>query len=199
MNDYFFITTAGEGPSDEAVIERIVDHVGGKVAISHLCSGKQDLLRRLPGFNRAAQLSPWFVLVDLDAVDCAPPFVGQWLPQPASQMCFRVAVRELEAWLLADRVRVATFLGVRQNAIPADPEELQDPKQTLVNIAQKSRLSTIRDELVPHPASGRLVGAGYTGRIIEFATKRWRPEAAAERAESLRRCLHRLTEVRDAA
>jgi hypothetical protein len=41
--------------------------------------------------------------VDLDSdTGCAPPLCEQWIPGPAPFLCFRVAVREVEAWLMAD-------------------------------------------------------------------------------------------------
>jgi hypothetical protein len=56
--------------------------------------GKPDLLRRLSGYNRAAEHLPWVVMVDLDSDEpCAPPFVAAHLPVPAPWMCLRVVVR----------------------------------------------------------------------------------------------------------
>jgi hypothetical protein len=112
-------------------------------------------------------------------------------------MCFRVAVRAVEAWLLADFEAMADFLGVASNKVPRDPERLAAPKEAMVNLARHSRRNAIREDLVPRAGSGRVVGPGYTSRLIEFASDHWRPAMAARRAESLRRaiaCLKRLVE-----
>jgi hypothetical protein len=105
-------------------------------------------------------------------------------------MCFRVAVRAVEAWLLADGEAIAGFLGVARTAIPSrSPDDLDDPKRMLVEIAKSSRRREIREDMVPRPASGRSVGPAYASRLIEFATSAWRPEVAAMCSESLRRAI----------
>ncbi len=193
----FCVTVAGEGPADEAVLRRIVDQVGGNVAIAHACSGKTDVLRRLDGFNHAARISPWFVVVDLDgSAPCAPPARARWLPAPSPLMRFRIAVREAEAWLLAHRDAIASYLSVRLSLVPAQPELLPDPKLALVNLARASRRTAVREDMVPIPGGGRSVGPGYEGRIIDFARNHWDPVVASANADSLRRCLFRLDELR---
>jgi hypothetical protein len=101
-------------------------------------------------------------------------------------------VREVEAWLLADREQIAKFLSVSKASVPDDPESETDPKQTMVNLASRSRRREIREDIIPRPGSGRAIGPAYTSRLIEFASSaktQWRPEAAAEHSSSLRRCL----------
>ncbi len=190
------IAGAVEGMVDEAVLRRLVWHVRGSVKAVYGKNGKTHLRKQLAGYNQAARFSPWLVLVDLDReADCAPLFRAAWLPKPASLMCFRVAVREIEAWLLADRERIATFLGVAVSRVPPDPEAEPDPKRTVVDLARRARRREIREDMAPRPGSGRTVGPAYTSRLIEFAshaTAGWRSEIAAKRADSLRRCLMRL-------
>lgn len=70
-------------------------------------------------------------------------------------MGFRIAVRAAEAWILADRGRVAEWLGVPAARVPHDPDSLDDPKPTLVDLARRSRRSRMRRDLVPREASGR--------------------------------------------
>lgn len=190
------VSGAVEGLVDEAVVERLVEDVGAFPGPVHGKNGKPRLRARINGYNDAARFSPWIVLVDLDQeADCAPPLVRAWLPAPAPQMCFRVAVREVEAWLLADRARIARFLSVRAADVSGDPEALPDPKLALVDLARRSRRREIREDMVPRPGSGRAVGPVYTSRLIEFVTDRqrgWRPSIAARSADSLARCIQRL-------
>jgi hypothetical protein len=103
-------------------------------------------------------------------------------------MCFRVAVHEVEAWLLADRQQMARFLGVNPAKIPQTPDSLGDPKRTLVNLARDSPRRDLREDMVPRPNSGRWEGPAYASRLIEFVHRFWRPSAAESRSESLRRC-----------
>ncbi len=100
-----------------------------------------------------------------------------------------IAVRAVEAWLLADRERIANLLAVSQAKIPLRPEELEDPKQTLVDLARRSRRRTVRDGLVPTKTSGRQVGRDYNELLTDFVVNKWRPSDAARRSDSLRRAL----------
>jgi hypothetical protein len=192
------ISVAVEGITDEAVVRRLILHVGAQPGTVYGKEGKQRLRTQITGFNCAAQHTPWLVLVDLDHdADCAPPLRAKWLPAPARWMCCRVAVRAVEAWLLADSEAMADFLGVAPGRVHRDPESLPAPKEALVNLARYSRRQAIREDFVPREGSGRVVGPGYTSRLIEFASAHWRPAMAARRAESLRRaiaCLKRLVE-----
>ena len=119
--------------------------------------------------------------------------------------CLRTgAVREVEAWLLADAARLGRFLGVPAARIPLSPDTLRNPKQEMVNLARRSRSRSIREDLVPRPEGGRQVGPAYTSRLIEFvqgAANGWRPavvpclrkgEVAAGASNSLARCLRSL-------
>jgi hypothetical protein len=194
-----FITAAVEGNVDEAVVRRLIDHVGATPGPVYGRNGKDHLRRRIANYNQAARLSPWVVLVDLDHdAECAPPLRSAWLPSLSPFMCLRVAVRQVEAWLLADRERLAKFLSVSTSRIPHNPETIEHPKNTLVELARYSRRRDIREDMVPRPGSGRSVGPAYTARLIEFVIserKGWRPEVAARYSDSLNRslrCLRRL-------
>lgn len=187
------ISVAVEGVIDEAVVRRLADHVGARVGPVYGRNGKAKLLNSVKGYNKAAHHSPWVVLADLDRdAECAPPFRSEWLPSIAPLMCFRVVVREVEAWLMADRERIADFLRVPLTTIPLETESVEDPKQTLVNLARRSRRRAIREDMVPRVESGRQVGPAYPSRLIQFVEDRkqgWRPDVAAECSNSLCRCM----------
>jgi hypothetical protein len=193
------ICAAVEGLVDEAVVRRLLEHVGAAPGPVYGKQGKAALRQKIMGYNNAAQREPWVVLVDLDRDhDCAPPLRDAWLPHPAPRLCFRVAVHEVEAWLLADAERLAAFLGVARSRVSQDPESLVDPKVAMVNLARSSRRGDIRDDMVPRAQGEREVGPAYSSRLIEFVSQRWRPEQAARHSESLRRaieCLRRLAEM----
>lgn len=190
------VTVAVEGDVDASVVRRLLADVGAGEGPVHVARGKPKLLNRFGGYNNAATRSPWLVLVDLDRdADCVPPFRQQWMPAPAEHMCFRVAVRMVESWLLADRERFARFLGVSAATLPREPDEVDDPKGVVVELARNSRRRDVREELVPRAGSGRRVGALYPSRLIEFVSGSWRPEEARARSDSLDRCLMRLGEL----
>jgi hypothetical protein len=188
------ISGAVEGIVDEAVVRTLLGHVGREAGTIYVQGGKPRLLAKLGGFNAAARFSPWVVLVDLNGdAACAPDFVTETIPAPSVHMIFRVAVRQVEAWLMADRERLARYLRVSQARVPNDPEAEVDAKQTMVNVARASRDRRVRQDMVPTPGGGRKTGPNYAGRLIEFATQRWRPDVAAARADSLNRCMRRLS------
>jgi len=193
MADTTVISAAVEGIGDEAVVRKLIAHVDAAPGDVYGKQGKSFLRQRIAGYNNAAQRMPWIVLVDLDSdEDCAPPLRDARLPQPAPYLCFRVAVREVEAWLLADAERLASFLRVARTRLPSDPERVDDPKAAMVNLARASRRRDIREDMVPRPGSGRQVGPASSSRLIEFASAHWRPEVAAAKADSLKRAIRSL-------
>lgn len=195
---------AVEGVLDEAVLRRLAADAGIHMGVVFGRSGKPHLRDRIAGYNQAARFSPWIVLLDLDHdFDCAPSLCAEWLPNPTDHMRFRVAVREIESWLLADRAGIAAFLGVPMRMVPSAVDDLDDPKRTLVEIARNSRRRAIREDMVPRPGSGASIGPAYTSRLVEFVQMgkrgRWQPASAAESSPSLSRCIRALAELRKAA
>jgi hypothetical protein len=106
---------------------------------------------------------------------------------------FRVAEREIESWLLANRHSFATFLDVPVARIPERPDLEIDPKNRVVQLARMSRSRRIREDMVPEPGSGRNIGPDYVGRLIEFAVNTWDIDDAAGRSFSLRRAVTALS------
>ena len=190
-----------EGDLDEVVLRRLGEHTGICVGSVYGKKGKRDLQGKIAKYNQAAQFSPWVVLVDLDGeFECAPSLRARWLPSPARHMCFRVAVREVESWLLADRESIARFLSIGQQKVPSSVDDLDDPKQTLIDLARASRRSAIREDMAPRQGSGASVGPAYTSRMTECVRAqgepRWRPDLAAEVSPSLSRCIDALAQLR---
>lgn len=184
------ISAAVEDVTDEAVVCKLIQHVGAEPGIVYGKKGKSHLKSQISGYNSAAKHAPWVVLVDLDQdADCAPPLCAHWLPEPAPHLCFRVAVRGIEAWLMADAEALAPFLSIARGKIPANPEQLGAPKEALVNLARTSRRREIREDMVPREGSGRAVGPAYVSRLIEFASSYWQRAKAAHRSDSLRRAI----------
>lgn len=196
MAEVVYVSTAVEGPLDAAVAERLIREAGAEPHLVLIRNGKAPLLQRAGAYNTAARFAPWLVLVDLDADhECAPLARTQWLASPSTHMCFRIAVREIEAWLLADRSGIASFCSIPVARVPDAPESLRDAKRAIVQLAALSGRRGIRDDMVPSPTSGRETGAGYLARMIEFAQSHWSPAKAAAVAPSLsaaRACLGRV-------
>ena len=190
------ILSAVEGTVDEAVSRRLIEHVDATPGTVYGKNGKAQLRRVIDGYNMAARRSPWLVIVDLNSdAECAPPMSRQWLHKPAPRMCFRIAAREIEAWLLADREALAGFLKLPRSRLPANPEGVANPKRLVVDLARRSPKHAVREDMVPRRGSGREVGPAYASRLIEFVQRSWRPAVAAQHANSLSRCIECLRDL----
>jgi hypothetical protein len=102
-------------------------------------TGNQYIKSNLKKFNEAADFAlPFVVLTDLDAYDCPIALLQEWLPsKPHKRLLFRIAVREVEAWLLADRTNFAKFLGVPVSRITTEPEGIPKPKEFIFELARR--------------------------------------------------------------
>jgi hypothetical protein len=193
------ISGAVEGLLDEAVLIRLIEDSGAAPGPVYGKMGKNHLQKHLRAYNKAAKFSPWLVLMDLDHdADCAPPFKEVCLPNSARGMIFRIAVRAVETWLLADRERLAKFMNISPSRIPVDPESVDNPKRTMVEMARYSRRSRIREDMVPRTGSGRSVGPAYVSTLVEYVNDDqhgWRPGIAGKSSDSLNRCIIRLREL----
>lgn len=179
-----------EGLTDEPVARRILEHAGLAVGTIFSASGSGELDRRLPRYNAAAVHTPWFVLRDLDRHPCPVTLRETLLPQPSSKMMFRIAVREVESWLLADRKALCAFFKLAEGQVPEAPDALADPKARLVQLGMRSRDRRLREGMTP--IRGAPVGREYTQLVTAFALGPWRPAVAARHSESLRRCIRAL-------
>lgn len=191
------VSAAVEGDLDEVVLRAIADYIGFSIGPVYGRRGKPYLLQMLTGYNSAARFSPWIVILDLDRDrECAPEALTAWLPQPAQRMFCRISVRAVEAWLLADRDRIAAMLAISPQRITRNPESLDDPKRHLVDLARNSNRAEIRTSIVPRAGSGRSVGPSYNAKMIEFVSAgRWRIDTARHNSASLQRTLDRLEEL----
>lgn len=153
---------------------------------------------RFGKYCELARHFPTLILTDLDAVSCAPELRGEWvkaakLREPLPQgMAFCIAVREVEAWLLADTDRFADFLGVRRANVAAFPEDVADPKSHIVWLARTSRKKMVRQGVPPQRGSSAKVGLDYNAFLGEFARAAWQPDIAAANSPSLRRALDKV-------
>jgi hypothetical protein len=194
------ISLAVEGELDERVLRELLKQSGCSFApgVCYGKRGKDNLWQNVPRFNMAAQYTPFVVLTDLDNHECAPSLIDQHLPQGKhANLILRIAVREVEAWLLADRKSMAKFLSVSLTRIPQAPDDELDPKETLVNIARKSRKRNIRQDFVPSAKSGRLVGRAYVTLLSDFVLNHWNVEQACHNSPSLARALRALRNFAD--
>ena len=192
-----YITLAIEDSLSEAVATKIVESCGFEIAERLGYRGNDYLKQKASELNRAAARGrPVFLLTDLDSPsNCPPNLIQSWIRgSPNPGFFLRVAVMEVESWVLADREAVAQFLSVPVSRIPRQTDEIAAPKERIVSLARRSRSRTIREALVPAPGSTAPVGNEYNPRLIEFVRESWDLARAASVSPSLKRTLERLRE-----
>jgi hypothetical protein len=189
-----------------------VEDVLGEVVCRKLLTQERILVQQTVGlrgntflrakaldFNRLSLRVPVVMLTDLDHSDlCPADFVRSWLQsaERAPRFFLRVAVHEVESWVIAHRSAFADFVGVSQQAIlPRDTDSIVDPKTYVVQLGRRSRKREIRRALVPAPRSTATVGPGYNRELSRFVREHWHPNEARRASSSLNRTVLRLREL----
>ncbi len=178
----------------EAVARKIILQTGRPFSIGNRFIGRQGygyIKSRIRGFNEAARHTPFFVLTDLDSGACAPLLINEWLGRPINgNLILRVAVHEVESWILAHREGLADFFGIRSNSIPINVDKLPRPKEALIDLARQSNRKNVRVDIVPPDGSSRVQGPDYNGRLAHFVEDHWDPTVAMRNSESLYRAIN---------
>lgn len=178
-----------------SVMEKVMAYTErGYAVIRPLNEGGIDKIRMsLTKYRNASRVLAHVVLVDLDKAPCAAFMREQWgMATLPDAMLFRVAVREVEAWVLADRSGFASFAGIPTSKVSQAPETLADPKQALINLVRQSRNRRLVTELVPEQGTSMSKGPLYNERLGQFVREKWDVAAALQAAPSLKRTVDRL-------
>lgn len=184
------ISLAVEDQLSEAVLKKILSIAEDRFLVSTCYSrgGFGYLKKNISGFNNAAKGIPFLVLTDLDTSECPPTLIKEWLPHPKHpNLLFRIAVREVEAWLLADCNGFVRYLGIAIEGIPLDIEAIKDPKRRLIELAQESKNRCLREAIVPSSKSDARQGPDYNGALISFVNEFWDIKAAMNNSMSLKK------------
>lgn len=197
MNN-IYLTLAVEDPLSEAVARKILCQSDKNYCVNN-CLGLKGygyLKTRINAFNEAAKTLPFFVLTDQD-IGCPPGKINNWLNgKPNSNLIFRIAVMEIESWVMADRMAIADFLSISESHFPYKMDELSDPKQFLLAKARKSRKRSIKEDIVPRDRSTAKIGPNYNARLSDFIRNNWDVHRAKKCSESLNRAFSRVQKYR---
>jgi len=157
--------------------------------------GNGYLRKKLKSWIDLAQRNRVVLITDLDRQRCPASLRQNWsegIDFPETFL-LRVAVREIESWLLADHDAIRSMIG-RSGKLPDNPDLLPDPKQWLLSLAL-SAPRRIRIDLVQETTDSLKQGFGYSNHLCDFVEKRWVPIRASNRSESLRRSIRRIKEA----
>lgn len=182
------VNLAVEDALSEATLRAILAQTGRPYAVGAVYGrrGFGDLKRRAGGFNQAARGTPFILLTDLDRAECPPVILQEWLGvDKHPNFVFRVAVREVESWLLAHRKAFARFIGVPERSVPEQPDNLDDPKDALLRLAERCRRTELQRDLLPPSGSLRKQGPGYSLRLEEYVRTAWKATEAEKYSPSL--------------
>jgi hypothetical protein len=189
---------ATEDALSEAVAETLLLQVGVRDIHARIRKEGFGYLRsRVAAFNGMAEkVMPVLLITDLDQKRCPPEMIADWLPAPRSaRLLFRIAVRETESWLLADRAAFARFAGISFAAIPNEPDDLLDPKAALLKLIRKSSDRELKQDILPPRGSTSPIGLGYNSQLCRFVRSHWKCDRAAKHSPSLSRALLRIEEL----
>ena len=190
------LVIAVEDELSGAVMSRLISFSGRNFTINRVFNARGNVRLKdgMTKFREASRVLPHIVLTDLDRCPCPPELINNWnANQLPPQLLFRVAVREVEAWLMADRAGIAKFLHIDISKVPHAPETEEDPKRTLINLARKSRKRRLSQEIVPETGSAAKIGPLYNTHFVNFVNSSWDIEQACLCAPSLARTLSRIS------
>lgn len=190
------IAIATEDQLSEAIALRLIADIPTPhvVQLKLGKTGNGYLKSKMNSWYQMAQHQVMLVLTDLDRANCLVEFRDQWLvTAPPKNLLLRIAVREVESWVLADHIAMRTLIGGK-GVLPAAPDDLVDPKQSLLKLA-KSAPKQVREDLLKTIDDNLAQGLGYNARLTAWISSEWSPQRAAERSPSLARARLRLNEV----
>jgi hypothetical protein len=192
-----YIAVATEDELSEQVGVRLVSDAGLSVSMKLRKSGNGYLRSSLDKFSAMAQRDPVLLITDLDTMQSPQHLTAAWFNHrlPPQGLLFHIAVREVEAWLISDHAGMKKLLGTKVGKIPPSPEDLANPKATLLGLAAKANRE-VREDLIVERNAMASQGLGYNARLCDFVRNTWQPNAAAERAPSLAALMADLNNLR---
>ncbi len=194
------VILAIEDRLSDAVATKILEKFDVEIVERIGFQGKSDLERKAPELNRAARGITVFMLTDLDSSrECPPGLIRSWIKGSLNpKFFFRVAVMEVESWIIADRIGFAAFLSIPLHRIPSSTDDILNPKEFLISLARRSKRKIVREALVPTRDSTLSIGNQYNTLLSEFVQNHWDLERAATASLSLKRTLDRLAQEKNA-
>ena len=193
------IMIATEDELSEQVIESMLAQSGQNFNV-HTRLRKQGfgyLKSKISDLNKIAERIAVVLLTDLDRSNCIVELKQEWLPVTQNRnLLFRIAVREVESWILADRSAFARFLKINEEKVPKHPDKLSYPKRTLLKLVRLSPTRGLREDVLPKPGSTSVVGFGYNTILRDFVARHWSPQRATVCSPSLNRTWSRICKFR---
>jgi len=195
-----YINIAFEDILSEAVINRLLSQLWPEAVVYKKFHGRGSgyLKARLQAFMKSSKFIPFFVLIDSDNEGCAKRLLDNLVKRtPPSNFIFRIAVHEIESWVLADFENLKKALNVKSGRCPSNTDSIMQPKEYILDLARKSGSNSIRKSLLPIRVGGATQGPGYNSVMVQFVSERWDIGKASFLSESLNRAIGCLKAARE--
>lgn len=185
-----------EGYTDEIFVRRCFDSLGILVGTVYGKQGIFYVIEKAEAFSVRGDYSPILILADFAdmKIDCVVDARNKLSTKIPEQASVRLAIMEIESWLIASRQELARYLGVSIGKISSNPDIIADPKQALINLARESRYPRIRKMFVPRHGVSSVVGPGYVDGFTEFMSIHWNIDEAMKYSPSFVRFVTRMRE-----
>ena len=154
--------------------------------------GKSHILKNLLKYNQSAKNLKFLIIVDLDKTNCVVDFIKKHFHNVSLNkgLIFRVAIREIESWILADKIGFCNYFKVPKKHLQINPDDLHDPKQFLIETIKKyCKNKRRKEDITVQKGSNAIVGPAYNSALIEFIKDAWCIESARQNSPSLNRCI----------
>jgi hypothetical protein len=173
------------------VVQSNKDAIIQQTTVANGCAPFRSMITKM---NSIAQtVMPVLMLADADQAPCVVTQRNAWMPaHPSPRLSLRLALREAEAWVLADHEGLSAFAQFSPALMDRSPDEIRDPKQELLRLIRKSKRRDLREEMLPRKGSSNIVGLGYNIHLTQFVRDFWCVERASERSPSLSRAIPRI-------
>lgn len=206
MEDVYLLSYVEDEPTRH-VVQRIIDFVQANVprkvllpdGFPSVVGGYGNLKAKSRKWIDAAKNGVWLLVVtDMDTAEIPNEIGMKWLgvsclSELPKKFIFRVAVREIESWIMADVAGFAKFLGISGDNLFENPDALPDPKAALFDVIRRKCPQSKFQRMLPQ--KGQRVGVDYNNRICGFVDKDWSIESALRHSLSFSRSIARLTKV----
>lgn len=194
------VALATEDALSEAIGLRLLSELTTPIQPTHILrkGGFGYLRSKMDSWRQMSDHLIMFVLTDLDRANCVVEFRQQWLglQKAPANLLLRMAVKEIESWVLADHVALRSLIGPK-GVLPPSPDGLPDPKRFLLQLAKQAPKG-IREDLIRMDGQVAKQGLGYNNRLTMWVHSDWSPARASERSPSLARARKRLQEAAQA-
>jgi hypothetical protein len=192
-NNLISINFVYEDILQKEVIDKIVRTFFSKkyVITGYTCGhGFGWIKNNINVYNKASSGTTYLVLIDLDSESCPVKIVQDWLDDAKGEnLLFRVAVREIESWIVADVQNFSKFLHLREKKLRKDVDEITDPKRYIFNLVSGS---IIRQLSGVCPRGTARIGDDYNEKLSKFVKSSWNPQLAMANSSSLKKTINRL-------